>query len=318
MDNFHEPVLAPPALWTNQYSILHQDRLFLLNALANEEERGERLAYALVGLKSKLENFGERKAENEIVNSSEPQITARKLKLSIKTVKHKIGRCQHRERALSADLAIVIARMEGLDRYRWRCAQQVYNLQSQYDQLVMMSPLTPEYTVQSPLIAGVTAQMQYMGFDSSIQSDFHHAMSPENVYQAATAAHMPQTPAILPANVGHSVPMHPRPRQTIVETDRDTNLISPISPISRDGLAVMTPSSEDQSESSITSSFLKGARPRSWPSVESGYEADASSAFEKAEPKAGTVTPKLRRLDATGSGIGLDNLKEEESDRMSS
>jgi hypothetical protein len=103
MANFYQPSLVLPFLYTNQYSMLHQERMCLLDALAKEKARGERLANARTALRLKLENFDntaqgdkpehiqkpeEAKAPAE---PSEPQLTARRLKVAIKSVRNKIG-----------------------------------------------------------------------------------------------------------------------------------------------------------------------------------------------------------------------------------
>ena len=101
--------MAAPALSTNQYSSLHQERLYLLSALAEEEDRGERLTRAFEALNSKLRRL----------ESADPPTSPRPLKQTIKNIRHKIGKCQQRERALAENLAQVVAHMEGLRRYQW-------------------------------------------------------------------------------------------------------------------------------------------------------------------------------------------------------
>jgi hypothetical protein len=328
MANFYQPGLVLPSLYTNQYSILRQERMYLLDALAQEEARGERLASALTALRQKLENFGntahaEKLEESEkleeakvTAESSEPQLTARKLKVAIKSVRNKIGRCQHRERALSSSLANVVTQMEGMKRYQWRNAQQQYSLQSHYGSMVVMSPDAPGFALQSPLTAGIAAQMQYMRMDSPRQSSFYYTMSPESQYQTPIWPQMSSGAMAWPANTTHPLPLHPQHHHAAAQNGLDSTFVSPISSISPYDLATMPTTCDEQSETSSNSVFSKGARPWSWPSVGSGYEADTSPVVEdqekEEEPKPTDLTPRLSGIDATSVGTSLDKMSLQE------
>jgi hypothetical protein len=158
MDQYFGSGLASQDALTSQYSILHQERVYLLNALAAEENQGERLTHHLSNLQASLNAMA--------ADESCPE--AMKLRQHIKAVRNKIGACQHRERGLAASLANVVAQMEGMKRYQWRNAQHEYTMQIQQAQhharMVPMSPARPQFALRSPGFMDLTSQMQYMSF----------------------------------------------------------------------------------------------------------------------------------------------------------
>jgi hypothetical protein len=148
--------ILPEAL-TTQYSVLHQERLYLVNALVQEESQGESLTHSLMALQAQVH-------QNE---TSDPPVNTRKLRQQIKTVRQKIGACQNRERALAANLANITARMEGVKRYNWQNAQARYAIQLQQAQqhaqnVLMMSPSRPAFALRSPANVDLAAEMQYL------------------------------------------------------------------------------------------------------------------------------------------------------------
>lgn len=157
MAAFYSQHLLPEAL-TSQYSVLHQERLYLLNALAEEANQGESLTHTLISLQAQIHQS----------ETSNPPESTRKLRQQVKAVRNKIGTCQHRERALAANLANVVAQMEGYKRYQWRSAEEQYAMQLQAAQqhaqsvLRMMSPSRPAFALRSPANIDLAAQMQYM------------------------------------------------------------------------------------------------------------------------------------------------------------
>ncbi|KPI38616.1 uncharacterized protein AB675_4149 [Cyphellophora attinorum] len=156
MAAFYSQHILPEAL-TTQYSVLHQGRLYLVNALAQEESQGESLTHTLMALQAQLHH-------NE---TSDPPVNTRKLRQQVKTVRQKLGSCQNRERALAANLASVTARMEGVKRYNWQNAQARYAIQLQQAQqhaqnVLMMSPSRPAFALRSPANVDLAAEMQYL------------------------------------------------------------------------------------------------------------------------------------------------------------
>lgn len=151
--------MAPQDAITSQYSVLHQERLYLLNVLTDEENQGERLTQSLVALQAQI-------TQNE---AAEPPLNTKRLRQQVKIIRHKLVACQQREHALAANLANVAAQLEGMKRYQWRSAQHEYTMQiqqaQQHAQLVLMSPSRPNFALRSPANVDIAAQMQYMSLN---------------------------------------------------------------------------------------------------------------------------------------------------------
>lgn len=149
---------------TNQYSILHQERMYLLSALAEEENQGEHLTHSLSVLQAQL-------AKNE---AADPSVSTRRLKKQIKAVRNKIGACQHRERAIAANLANLVAQMEGMKRYQSGNIQQQYAMQiqqaQQHARMVLMSPSRPNFALRSPATVDLASQMQFMSLGQPMEA----------------------------------------------------------------------------------------------------------------------------------------------------
>lgn len=153
--------MMPHEALTSQYSTLHQERMYLLNALAEEENQGERLTETLSVLQAQIQEL----------EASDPPSNTKKLRQQAKVVRNKVGTCQYRERALAANLANVVAQMEGVKRYQWRNAQQEYAMQIEQAQhhahLVLMSPARPQFALRSPGPGNLASQMQLMSLNQS-------------------------------------------------------------------------------------------------------------------------------------------------------
>jgi hypothetical protein len=174
--------------------------------------------------------------------------------------------------------------MEGIKHYQGRNTQQRYSIQSHYGSIVVMSPDPASFALQSPLTAGIAAQMQYMRMDSAPQSSFYYSMSPESQYQTPIWPQMASGAMAWPANTTHHLPLHPQSNhQADAQNGLDSTFISPLSLISPHDLAILPTPYDEQSETSSTSVFSKGAKPWTWPSVGSGYEADTSPVVEDRE-----------------------------------
>jgi hypothetical protein len=135
--------------------------MYLLNALAEEENQGERLTHMLSGLQAQIDGLE--------ANDSSPN--ARRLRQQVKALRSKMGACQHRERALAANLANVVVQIEGMKRYQWRNAHQEYAMQIQqaqhHAQMVLMSPARPQFALRSPGFMDPSSQMQYLSLGQS-------------------------------------------------------------------------------------------------------------------------------------------------------
>ena len=260
MARYYQGLTSIPGFCTSQYSTLHQERLYLLQSLAEEEERGERLTKSLESLKAKLENH----------DPADTQVSARKLKTAIKSIRHKIGRCQYRERALSANLSNVVGQMEGAKRYQWRSAHQEYSYQSHFGQMMTMSPAAPSFALQSPLPAALTAQMQYM----ALSTPRHHV--PPWTYGAYSIGAAPrQTQVFNSATMDDGSWLTSSVGQWTGDQSRlDTLPYSPVSSISSVDLVPSSSHLEERVVDAISPLPQTQQRPWSWPGT---ADADADT-----------------------------------------
>ena len=106
-------------------SCLHQERSYLLAALASEETRIQQLTQSLEAARAKL------KAAQE---AQEPAATdlAVTLKKAAAGLARKIKRSQRNEKAMVKNLAAVTARMGTLQQHQWRRAYYEYNQRAQF------------------------------------------------------------------------------------------------------------------------------------------------------------------------------------------
>lgn len=223
--------LTPQDALTSQYSTWHQERLYLLSALAEEESKGEHLTQILSDLQSQLNQFE--------VNDS--FAAAKKLRQKIKAVRNKIGACQHRERALAANLANTVVQMEGLKRYQWRNAQQEYAIQilqaQQHAQMVLMSPARPQFALRSPSPMDLVSQMQYMSLGHSPAAATTQS-SPQNPYLALGQINGPSQYMPSYSAYGQSQHLYSDPSAALSDlqacglADIDLHVDDPVSPMS--------------------------------------------------------------------------------------
>ena len=291
MAQYYQAAPSLPTLCTGQYSILHQERLYLLKSLADEEERGERLSNALERLKSKLDNH----------DDTDPQVTARKLKQAIKSVRNKISRCQHKERGLSANLENVVAQMEGLKRFQRRRAQELYSQQNQHG--LTTSPANAAFALQSPLHPAIIAQMQYMG------------LGQPNMFN--TGGYMPQfshDPALHHAATAYQVPVGAQGSQwQMAQSQAETTFYSPVSSLSAFDIYPPSAISKEADYEAVSPFSKTESRPWSWPSVVShNAEVEQMSAAENASDDK-SFSRRLSIIDAASSGMRLDRLGSETS-----
>lgn len=133
---------------------LHQERAYLLSALAAEESREEQLTFSLEAAKKKLAAAGQTEGSTEVVKS---------LKKAVTGLARKLKRSQRNKKAMISNLAAVASRMQMLEQHQWRRAQFAYSQRSQVpslndinvnmQNLTLVSPITPtyQYQAQSPV-----------------------------------------------------------------------------------------------------------------------------------------------------------------------
>jgi hypothetical protein len=134
-------------------SSLHQERTYLLSALAAEESREEQLTFSLNATKEKL-------AAAEHEDSTE---AVKSLKKAVAGLTRKRKRSQKSQKAMINNLAAVTSRMQILEQYQWRRAQFEYNQRCQFpflndinmnmQNLTLISPIrqSHQYQCQSPI-----------------------------------------------------------------------------------------------------------------------------------------------------------------------
>ena len=135
-------------------SSLHQERAYLLSALAAEESRGEQVTFSLDAARKRL-------AVAEHTEGSADDVKS--LKKTVTGLARKLKRSQKSQKAMINNLAAVTSRMQMLEQHQWRRAQFEYSRRSQLphlndinmnmQNLTLVSPMTPsyQYQAQSPI-----------------------------------------------------------------------------------------------------------------------------------------------------------------------
>lgn len=135
-------------------SSLHQERAYLLSALAAEESRGEQLTFSLDAARERLA------AAEQAEDSAD---AVKNLKKMVTSLSSKLKRSQKSQKAMVNNLAAVTSRMQMLEQHQWRRAQFEYDQRSQLPSLAnintnmrnvsLVSPMTPsyQYQVHSPI-----------------------------------------------------------------------------------------------------------------------------------------------------------------------
>jgi hypothetical protein len=285
---------------TSPYSVLHQERLYLLQALAAEEERGKRLTQALKRIKSKLEKS----------DCADPPVSPRRLKQSIKSIRNKISNNQFRERTLAVSLANVAARIEGMKRYQWGNSQQSHQVQR-----LMMAPAVADFTLQSSLAGDVTTQIQYLAMTSPTQPQLYLPPGSVNSYLVGSQSQVPQCPVSFPStscatSMGFNLPTNPQVNLVGVEqSEPESSFAQSVDAISPfDVSSPLTLPDEDFGSEPVSRLSKDQQRPWSWPSVDNLDQANNENPNDEAQHAHGGLGQRLSSLDATSSGIRLDRL----------
>lgn len=190
----------------SEYAALHQQRLYLLDSLAKQEARGERLANLLEAVKVTL---------SVAEPAEEGRGSKKALKKSLKTLAYKMTACQKTEKALADNLALLIARMNLLEQNQWRMASADYNQFTKYGQLdglatsmqniAVVSPMTPTFPItpgySQVIVSPMTPMHPWPSF--APPSESYHLFSP--------------TPMLVPYSSMPYVSQNPGQRDTIFE-----------------------------------------------------------------------------------------------------
>lgn len=172
-----------------QYYSLYQERVYLLSTLAAEEERGEQLNRYLESLKAKIDKQ----------QASDGGPSPRKLKQAIKSTRHKLGKCQNRERILATNLTNIVAHMEGIKRYEMRNGRDVRDQTLQQDQMMLISPALATFALQSPMNANLASDMQYMTISPPSTSGWYLPRGAYTPSQVGFSPWFPATPGMAPS-----------------------------------------------------------------------------------------------------------------------
>ena len=152
-------------------SSLHQERAYLLSALAAEESRGEQLTFSLDAARRRLAAAGH--AEGSVDEVKE-------LKKAVASIARKLKRSLKCREAMINNLVAVTSRMKMLQQHQWRRAQFEYSQQTQLPSFIDMTT-----NLQNPTLAAPTTS----GYQYQTQSPI-----------------IPQTPGMV-----HPVPLNPMP-----------------------------------------------------------------------------------------------------------
>jgi hypothetical protein len=140
------PAPTVPFVADHRYSALHQERSYLLSALATEESCAEHFIRALQTTKAKLKIAESDQDSAEVV---------RNLRKAAAAITRKLKKCHKGERAMANNLAAVAWRMQMLEQHQWRKAQFEYSQRMQQtpmygvvlglQEMTLASPMSPAY-----------------------------------------------------------------------------------------------------------------------------------------------------------------------------
>ncbi len=136
---------------SSNHSSLHQERAYLLSALAAEESRGEQLHFSLDATRKKL-----KAAEHE--EGSEDAV--KNYKKAVAGIVRKLRRSQKSQKAMINNLAAVTSRMQLLEQHQWRKAQFEYSQGAQYPSIDIMAANMQNLALVSPITPGCAFQSQ--------------------------------------------------------------------------------------------------------------------------------------------------------------
>lgn len=114
--------LAPPASIIGQVSPIHQEKIYLLTILAAEESHATRLLEALVKRRAELEDTARQDIDEDVAAS---------IKKAIGGIKRKLKRCYKTQAAVTSNLNNVNTRLQEIDQFRWKGADQAWTQQIQ-------------------------------------------------------------------------------------------------------------------------------------------------------------------------------------------
>jgi hypothetical protein len=297
-------------LLTPQYFVLYQERLGLLKTLAEEGDRRERFIKALAKLESQL-------AE---VERGESDLSARRVKVAAKSVRHKIGNCYSREQALSSSLAYVAAQMEDLKRYQWRATMHQHQQQFQNVQMgLLMSPAAANFSLQSPLSNNVIAKMPYLAMDSPRQNNIHGVLDYMVGYPASIVGTAFPSYTFSPFRATNQQPCVFLESPVSDGEEKGPILFeSPISPISLFDMNSLSANLDGNSEVGSYDIFSEWQSDRPWNSQIDNIE-DHDRYVQQMNDHhdvASEVRRRMSILGATSSGLRLEGLVQNKPDQQ--
>jgi hypothetical protein len=307
--NYAVPDLSTHLL-SPQYFALYQERLHLLKSLTEEGDRRERLIKSLAKLESQLLE----------IERGESDLNARRVKVAIKSVRHKIGSCYSREQGLSSSLAYVAAQMEDLKRYQWRTSILQHEQRVQTPQMgYLMSPASASFGLQSPLSTNVIAQMPYLTLNTPQQAHLYGGFDSVVGYAFNNVEKAFPTIAFSPLGAINQQPC--QPLESPVSDGEEKGAIifeSPVSPISPFDMSSLSATLDGQPEIGSRHILEGWQSDRPWTSQIDKNEDRGSNVQPKNDQNA--VPSEIRRrlsiLDATSSGLRLEGLVQSQSSQQ--
>jgi hypothetical protein len=136
----------------HRYSALHQERLYLLSALAAEESRAEQMTRSLQTTRAKLMNAADCEDSTDAVAN---------LRKAASAIVRKLKKCQKNQRAMANNLDAVTSRMQMLEEHQWRRAQ------FEYSQKMLQTPMY-----------GMAMGLQEMSLDTLISPAYGYPCTP--------------------------------------------------------------------------------------------------------------------------------------------
>ena len=245
-----------------------------------------------------------------------PSTSPRQLKQAIKGIRNKIGKCPTRERELAHSLAHVVAQIEGLQRYQWRNSHHNYTPQTQYGQMIAMSPgFAQGFALQSPMGIDLAPEVQYMAsqqpLTARVQQQYQQQyQSMNSFYPTFLASPVPMTPVIVP-QVSYGAIRNAAPQYTDSPSDSysATELNEGADAVSPANLESLHLYDMRRRRSSTLLSNPYADQDQSKPIGTSILEATQETVSPTATPipvQQPSMTRRLSGLGATSAGMRLD------------
>lgn len=230
MAQYWAPHVASGIQSRSEYSLLHQQRRYLLENLANEEARREHFANLFEVTKVKM----------SAAHSSSGKVESIKvLKKSFKNLRYKLMSSQKAEKSLAENLALLNARMNYLEQTQWRRANLEYRQSLQGGQLDALVTEMQHMGLVSPITPGFPTPPHTSGFVSPMSPMFIYPWTSDYPASLESYQLFSSTPTLQPYSsfpLGHFVSELPeannfQPDEAFDNSDTTLQIDTDMSPL---------------------------------------------------------------------------------------